>query len=226
MNSNVPIKLLVACALICLPIASQAQTAADAYKVIGIKPGQVLSGTTINVKVVPGDRKQLVSMTTYFTGKRTETEAVNVRLDVFQVQGETLVPIYVRDFGAENGGSVSDGNLMAFDLDLDGVNEIIVSYADFKNQPIEQVLGEVLVFDGAGLVTRWSGPMKYDATKAARDVPLERRDRFEREIDLEATLRTRGVTLFFNKKMIAVAGQRLDTPQSVQETFPFRSQRR
>ena len=53
-------------------------------------------------------------------------------------------------------------------------------------------------------------------------MPVERRDHFIRELDLISTLRTRGVTLFFNKTMIAVAGERLAEPKVVEETFPLR----
>ena len=60
------------------------------------------------------------------------------------------------------------------------------------------------------------------AVGVARDVPKERRDRFTREFDWGGTIRTRGLTLFMSKKVIAVAGQRLDEPKLVQETFPLR----
>ena len=83
----------------------------------------------------------------------------------------------------------------------------------------------MILFDGDGFHTGWTGPMEYDATRAARDVPLERRDRFRRRFDFEKTMRSRGMTLFIRKEMIAVAGERLQTPQIVEETFPLRSRR-
>ena len=63
---------------------------------------------------------------------------------------------------------------------------------------------------------------QYDATRNARQVPVERRDRYVREIDIRETIRTNGVTLFLNKKVIAVAGERLPEPKIVQETFPLK----
>ena len=36
-------------------------------------------------------------------------------------------------------------------------------------------------------------------------------------------MRARGVTLYVNKKMIAIAGERLEQPKLVQEEFPLRS---
>ena len=61
---------------------------------------------------------------------------------------------------------------------------------------------------------------------AAREVEPERRDRYLREFDLIATLRSGGATLFINKNVIAVAGQRLSKPKIVQESFPIRIRER
>ena len=64
--------------------------------------------------------------------------------------------------------------------------------------------------------------MEYVATRSARDVPAERRDRFSREIDLAETMRARGVTLFVNKTVYAVAGERLPEPRVLRETFALK----
>jgi len=124
--------------------------------------------------------------------------------------------------GVGGGGLGGGGELQLIDLDRDGVNEIIASFQSFLDPLIEQRLAEVIVNDDGTFRTAWSGALDYDATRAARDVPRERRDRFNREIDFASTLRTRGITLFMNKQMIAVAGERLDQPKVVQETFPLR----
>ena len=71
--------------------------------------------------------------------------------------------------------------------DSDGVSEIVISYESYAEPLIELRLGEVIVHDGQGFETVWSGEFEYDATRAARNVPAERRDRFEREIDFEST---------------------------------------
>ena len=141
-------------------------------------------------------------------------------------KGNQLAPIYTRDFGAENGGFVGEGDLQLVDLDRDGVNEIVVSFATFADPLIDQRLGEVIFYEKAGFQTAWAHPVEYDATRAARNVPLERRDRYVRELDLINTMRTRGVTLFFEKKVIAVAGERLPEPKLIQETFPLRERER
>jgi hypothetical protein len=204
------------------PVAARADTAADAYRAMGISPGEVLTGTVLTAKVLPGPDKQVVAVTTYFTGSRDKDEAVNVRLDVFRRSDEQLTPIYGRDFGTESGGPVGEGELQLIDLDLDGINEIIATYRSFLDPLIEQRLGDVVVNEDGDFRSAWSGPLDYDATKAARNVPLERRDRFRREFDFANTMRTRGITLFINKQMIAVAGERLAEPKIVQETFPLR----
>jgi len=84
----------------------------------------------------------------------------------------------------------------------------------------------VILYGDDGFQTAWAHPLKYDATRAARSVPLERRDRYVRKLDVVSTLRTRGVTLFFDKKVIAVAGERLPEPKMIQETFPLRERER
>jgi hypothetical protein len=194
----------------------------EVYDTLGIKVGRVLSGTVIAATVIPGPDKQVVSMTTMMTGKREHEDAVNVRLDVLERVGEKLVSRFSRDFGSELGGAIGQGDVQLVDLDRDGAQEIIVSYEDLRSPLIERRVGEVIVHEEAGFRTAWSGPLEYDATRAARDVPAERRDRFVREIDLVETLRTRGITLFINKTVIAVAGERLPEPKQVQETFPLR----
>jgi hypothetical protein len=203
-----------------------ADSALDAYKALGIDEGKVMNGTTFTVQVMPGEGKQVVSMTTYLTGEKKDSIALGVRLDVLQPQNGELVAVYTRHFGDENGGYVADGNLQVLDLDRNGVNEIIVSYGDFKNPLIDHVVGEVIFYEENGFETVWKGPMEYDATRAARDVPAERRDRYLRVLDPIETMRSGGATLVFNKSMIAVAGQRLPTPKAVQETFPIRVRER
>lgn len=208
--------------LVLLPAAAHADTAADAYRAMGIRPADVLTGTVLTAKVLEGPDKQIVTVTTYFTGSRDTNDAVNVRMDVFRRAGERLMPVYGRDFGDERGGPVGDGELQLVDLDLDGINEIIVSFKSYLEPLIEQRIGEVIVNEAGDFRSAWSGALDYDATKAARKVPLERRDRFHRELDFASTMRTRGITLFMNKQMIAVAGERLAQPKVVQETFPLR----
>ena len=203
--------------------AAHADTAAEAYRAMGIKPVDVLTGTVLTAKVLPGADKQVVAVTTYFTGSKEKEDAVNVRLDVFNRSGDSLARVYGRDFGEEAGGAVGAGELQVIDLDRDGVNEIIASFESFLDPLIEERVAEVILNHDGAFKTAWSGAMSYDATRAARDVPRERRDRYSREFDFANTLRTRGVTLFLSKEMIAVAGERLDEPKVVQETFPLRA---
>jgi len=218
------VRLLITVGILAVSLSAPwADTAVDAYRAMGIATKDVLSGTCLNAKVMQGDDKQLVCVTTYMNGKRLQPDAVAVRLDVFSIGQGRLTSTYTRDFGSEQGSPVSDGNLEVIDLDVDGVNEIIVSYDSFANPLIEVELAEIIVHDGE-FRTAWSGPLVYDATRAARDIPVERRDRFRRELDLVNTLRSRGLTLFFNKHMIAVAGERLAEPKTVRETFPLRPQ--
>ena len=205
---------------------AQGSRSAAAYQAIGIDSADVLAGTVLHAAVLPGGEKQVISLVTYFTGEKTKEGAVNVRLDVLRSKGNQLASIYTRDYGAENGGFVGEGDLQLVDLDRDGLSEIIVSFSTFSDPLIDQRLGEVILYGDDGFQTAWAHPLKYDATRAARSVPLERRDRYVRELDVVSTLRTRGVTLFFDKKVIAVAGERLPEPKMIQETFPLRERER
>jgi hypothetical protein len=206
------------------PAAARADTSLDAYKAMGIKATAVLSGTVLTARVLPGEDKQVVAVTTYFTGKKDEARGVNVRLDVYRRDAGALVSVYTRDYGAENGGYVGRGELELVDLDSDGVSEIVVTYESSKEKLVRERKGEVLVRDPSAFRVAWAGSMELDATQAVRDVPVERRDSLRRKLDLASTLKTRGITLFFTKTMIAVAGEKLPQPQSVQETFPLRPQ--
>ena len=195
----------------------------EVYEAMGLDKGQILAGTQLTGKVIPGEDKQVVCLATYLTGKKERSEAVNVKLVVLRKKGDTLEPVYASDYGATYGGLVGDGNLQLIDLDRDGVSEIVVTFDIYEDPLIEQQLGEVILYEeDSGFRVGWAGPMEYDATKAARSVPVERRERYRREIDFVNTMRTRGVTLFFKKTMIAVAGERLPEPQIVEETFPLR----
>lgn len=204
--------------------AVRADTASEVRQALGLKVSDVLSGTVLTARVLPGEAKQIVSMTTCFTGKKDEANGVDVRLDVFRRDGKKLVPVWSRDYGKENGGYVGRGEVQLVDLDGDGVSEIVVTYEDSKTPLVQRKAGEVVVFDRSGFRVAWSGDMEYDATRAARDVPQDRRDRFVRTLDVPATVKTRGITLFSVKKIIAVAGERLPAPREVRETFPLKPQ--
>lgn len=216
---------VIAAALVAVAFvgAALAESAAEVREMLGIGSKDVLSGSVLTARVLPGDAKQVVAVTTYFTGKRGEADAVNVRLDVFRREGERLVSLYARDLGAENGGYVGRGEVELVDLDGDQVNEIVITYDDARSPVVSRRAAEVIVHEPSGFRVAWSGETEYDATRAARDVPSERRDRFVRTLDVASTLKTRGVTLFFRKRVIAVAGERLPEPKEVVETFPLRT---
>ncbi len=209
--------------VLALPGAARADLAVDAYAAMGIRTSDVLSGSVLTARVLPGDAKQVVAMVTYFTGKKDEKGGVNVRLEVFAREGSALSSLYSRDYGKEKGGSVGRGDLELVDLDGDGAAEIVVSYDDAANPLVARRAGEVIVHEPSGFRVAWSGDMEYDATRAARDVPADRRDRVVRKLDAAATIRTHGVTLFMTKKVIAIAGERLAEPKEVRETFPLRA---
>lgn len=215
-----------AAVLLCLASVLAAEPISkDVYKLMGLKTKDVLTGPILTSRVLPGmsnDPKQVVALVTYMTGKREENNAVNVRLEVMRKDGDALVSLYSRDFGKDNGGYVGHGDVELVDLDGDGVNEIIVTYDSYKDPLITERRAEVLLQEGGTFSTAWTGEVEYDATKAVRTVPQERRDRYTRALDIPATLKTRGVTLMVKKTMLAVAGERLEQPKVVQETFPLR----
>jgi hypothetical protein len=204
---------------------ARADAASDVYAAMGIKPRDVMTGSVVTARVLPGEAKQVVAMVTFFTGKKDDANAVDVRFEVYRKDGAALVPVYPRDFGREKGGFVGRGELELLDLDGDGVSEIVVSYDQLANPLVQRRVGEVIVHDPSGFRVAWTGDLEYDATRAARDVPEERRDRFVRTLDPAATMRTHGITLFMTKKVIDVAGERLPEPKSVQEAFPLRPAR-
>lgn len=198
-----------------------ADSSQDVYRTLGIDPQRVLAGTTLVSKVTVGREKQIVALTSYMTGRKSAADSVNVRLDVLRRAGTELIPLFERDYGEVRGAAVAEGNLQLIDLDLDGVQEIIVSFATYEDPLIEQRAGEILASSGEGFRVVWEGSLDYDATRAARDVPPSRRDRFAREIDLIRTISARGRTLYINKTVLAVAGERLEPPREVEETFPL-----
>jgi hypothetical protein len=221
-----PIKtrnLIVAPLLLVLASPFLGGSGSQAYKALDIDVGDVLAGTVLSARVIPGAQKQVACVVTYFTKQGNKTDAVNVRLGLFERRGEELSLLYARDFGEEQGALVAGGDLQLLDLDRDGVSEVIVCYDSFEDPLIEQRICEVILQEDAEFRTAWAGPVSYDATKAVRDVPKERRDRFTREFDWAGTIRTRGLTLFMTKKVVTVAGQRLAEPKLVQETFPLRT---
>jgi hypothetical protein len=220
--NHVRIALLVSMVLLVAPVAVEAQQGTKAYKALGLKPQAVLTGTVVKARVLPSNQEQVICIATYLTGKGDKGDAVNVRLGVFDNFGEGLVTLYTRDFGKDEEGYVANGDLLVMDIDRDGISEIIVSFDDYSDPLIERRLAEIILHDGQKLDTAWSGLVEYDATKAARDVPVERRDRFVRDFDWSNTMRTRGATLFLKKKVIAVAGERLPEPRVVEETFDLR----
>jgi hypothetical protein len=214
---------LAVVAFLALPVsAARADTAAEVYKQIGIKAKDVMNSSVATARVLPGEAKQVVSVLTYLTGKRDEVNALGVRLDVYRTEGEKLVPLFTRDAAKENGGYVGRGEVAILDLDGDGVNEIGLYYDNLKNELIQDRRLDIIVYDGTSFRVAWSGSVSYDATKAVREVPQERRDRYLRKLDLANTRRTKGITLFLTKTMIAVAGERLPQPKLVQETFPLK----
>jgi hypothetical protein len=201
---------------------ARADTATDVYKQMGIKVKDVMNSSVATARVLPGDAKQVVAVVTYLTGKKDEANALGVRLDVYRTDGVQLVPLYTLDAAKENGGYVGRGEVAILDLDGDGVNEIGLYYDNLKNELIQDRRLDVLVFDGASFRVVWNGSVSYDATKAVRDVPPDRRDRYLRKLDFANTRRTKGITLFMTKTMIAVAGSRLPQAKQVQETFPLK----
>lgn len=214
------VPLILLAAMWSFPVRGQGQ--ADTYRAMGVPPEGVLQGTILQSRILPGNEKQVVAMVTYLTGKKEEADAVGIKLAVFRKDGEKLRAVYERDFAKENGGYVGRGELELVDLDGDGRSEIVATWDNARSKVVEERRGEIVVMQAESFVVAWSGAMSYDATKAAREVPAERRDRYTRKLDIRATLRTRGITLFMTKTLTHVAGERLPEPRNVQETFPLR----
>jgi hypothetical protein len=203
--------------------AARADLQFDTYRALGIKPEDVVVGTVLASDVVPEGGDEVVAVVTYFTGKKEREDAVNVRLAVLRKVAGRLELVYERDYGSIRGGNVGRGELQLADLDRDGLQEIIVNFEDATDPLIARRRGEVLYWRDSTFVVGWEGETAYDATREARAVPPERRDRWAREVDIVATLRTRGLTLFMTRTVYAVAGETLPQPKRLTETFPLRS---
>jgi hypothetical protein len=208
---------------VAVAVAAHADSASDVFKQMGIKAKDVMNSSVATAKVLPGDAKQVVAVVTYLTGKKDEDNALGVKLEVYRQEGPALVPVYSRDAAKENGGYVGRGEVALLDLDGDGVNEIGLYYDNLKNALIQERRLDVIVYEEGAFRVAWSGAVSYDATKAVRDIPQERRDRYLRKLDFSNTRRTKGITLFMTKTMIAVAGERLPQPREIQETFPLKN---
>src|SRR5262245_58717507 len=101
----------VAAMLLAATRAAGADTAALVYKAMKLDTAQVLTGSVLAARVVPGEAKQVVAVVTYMTGKKDKADAVNVAFEVFSSSNDTLTSIYSMNLGAENGGNVGQGNL-------------------------------------------------------------------------------------------------------------------
>jgi|GEM_PF-3463723 len=206
-----------------LPGAASGASIGDVCRALDLKEKNVLFNTILKAKVLEGNEKQVVSILTYLTGKNERATAVNVRLDLFREKGKKLEWFWGRDYGKEYAGNVGRGELELVDLDMDGINDIIVTFDRQDNPLVEQRLGEVILAAGGTLEVAWRGVMFYDATRDARSTPQDRRDRFVREVNIPRTLKTRGATLFLDKKVTHVAGEKLPVPKEIVETWPLRS---
>jgi hypothetical protein len=202
--------------------AAHADTAADVFQQMGIKATDVMNSSVATAKVLPGDAKQVVAVVTYLTGKKDEANALGVKLEIYRQEGTSLSRVYTMDASKDNGGPVGRGEVALLDLDGDGLSEIGFYYDNLKNGLIQERRLDVIVFDEGVFRVAWNGAVNYDATKAVREIPVERRDRYMRKLDFANTRRTKGVTLFMTKTMISVAGERLAQPKDVQETFPLK----
>ena len=218
-------RLLCAVATIAtfLAPAAGADAQFDAYRALDIEPKDVVVGNVLTADVIPDGGDEVVVVVTYFTGKKERREAVNVRLAVLRRVAGRLEPLFERDYGAIRGGNVGRGELQLADLDRDAVHEIIVNFEDASDPLIARRRGEVLYWRETSFVVGWEGETAYDATREARSVPPDRRDRWKREVDIVETLRTRGLTLYMTKTVYAVAGEALPQPKRLTETFPLRS---
>ena len=212
--------------LILLSLVSVSELRADvsirAYKALGLEVADVLTGTVFQVQVRPDAGKEIIAVVTAFTGKKKNDQAVEVHFVIFRETDGALEKVYHRQFREEAGGAVAHGELQLLDFDGDGVQEIIVTYEVQRSPLIREREAEVIFADEDGFHTAWKGLILYDATRAAREVPPERRDHFQREVDIGETMRTRAITLFLRKTVYAVAGEQLESPKEILESFPLK----
>lgn len=221
--AGTPGRMALAAALFSVVAISsvRADQSMRAYRALDVEVGDVLNGTVLQAQVRPNAGRELVALVTAFTGKKDNREAVDIRLAVLRERGEALEIVYSKRYFRAVGDPVARGELQLIDFDGDGIQEIVVRYDVERHPLIREREGEILVAKDDGFEVAWKGTLLYDATRAARDVEPDRRDHYLREIDVPETLRTRGVTLFLRKTVVAVAGERLPEPKRLRETAPL-----
>lgn len=181
----------------------------------------VLSRTTLKSDVTDAPGKETVVLTEFLTGKSEEADAIDVILTVYENRQEGAVPTWGRDYLKEWGGPLAGGELSLVDLDGDGRNEIMVSMHHGDDPGRVNVEAEILWAVGGSFVRAWNGPIRVDTSGA--DLPVERRERYTREIDFDRTTRTRGGMIFFNKKISMTAGVQIEPASVIGESFPLRA---
>ena len=219
-------RALVVCAALAAGVAGVAAQSPNQYEVflaMGLKPKSVLTGTVVRGDVLPDPGEEVVAVATWMTGAKDKAQAVAVRFAILTEDGSRVRVLHKIDYGDRYPGGVGRGEIELLDVDGDGLREILVTFDDYGDRLIERRRGEFLHWTGGALTAGWEGEVAHDSTREAREVPPERRDRFVRTINYGETLRTRGVTLYFDKKVYAVAGETLAEPKVVLEPFPLKA---
>lgn len=202
--------------------AAQSPNQYEVFLAMGLKPKSVLTGTVLRGDVLADPGEEVVAIATWMTGAKDKAQAVAVRFAILTEDGGRVRLLQKTDYGDRYPGGVGRGEIELLDVDGDGRREILVTFDDYADRLIERRRGELLHGVGGALAVGWEGEVSYDSTREAREVPPERRDRFVRTINYGETLKTRGVTLYFDKKVYAVAGETLPQPQVVLESFPLK----
>ena len=216
-HGSLPSRRGPACALALALALAPAISAAGAPKdPLNVPSKSVLVTTTINA-----GPDLSASLTEFFTGEKTEKDAINVLLGIHRIDGEKHRLLASRDYNADAGGFVSRASLQVIDLDRDGTNEILVEYHHKEPPGATRVALDVFRIGTGKLVPVWTGLVRVDTTSPALGLPPSERDKFVREVDYAATAERRGAKLCVRRTALVAAGAVLDPPRVADEEFDF-----
>ncbi len=170
--------------------------------------------------VLPGQSDEIVAIIRYRYSGIQHAECCYYAIKLVVLSGSMTdlkvaasfnITLYVEDFAS----------IEFIDLNQDGTSEILVEYSD---APAIQTHGKQLsifgVKDGE-LKLLWNGSIFIDTVFSGRVPDQSHWERFERELDLERTVRERGRFLYFTKKVSVEGGKELNPARIIHESIPL-----
>lgn len=131
-------------------------------------------------------------------------------------RGELL---WVRHVMKDTGKPAHDGEITAFDLDGDGVTELMLSWdRSISSEQVDRWAEIYSVHDAQAPRKVWEGVVEKD-TRRDSQTPASQREHFRREIDFSATRAAIGRAIVFTKTHRMIAGKSVEPPRATSERF-------